>query len=130
MEGAKSLDDFRPLFEPETEHPYLLDKVKQISLYTDCLGNAHWSEPSNAIDKRLATMLIQIASLLIPKTEVSEEEVNLWVKHMSSAKGKTYSEHKKALLHWYAEIQELGLTSIKHDVTELLDWLGFKIDGR
>ncbi len=41
MEGARRLDDFRPIFELEDEHPYIFDQVKQISCYTDCLGKAH-----------------------------------------------------------------------------------------
>jgi len=40
--GARKLDDLRPLFNKNSEHPYVLDQVKQIAFYTDCLGNAHW----------------------------------------------------------------------------------------
>ncbi len=50
VDGARHLDDFRPIFESEAEHPYILDQVKQISFYTDCLGKANWSEPLVVID--------------------------------------------------------------------------------
>jgi len=30
MKGARRAEDFRPLLEPDAEHPYILDKVKQI----------------------------------------------------------------------------------------------------
>jgi AbiV family abortive infection protein len=37
-DGARRLDDFSPLFDGESDHPELLDQVKQISFYSDCLG--------------------------------------------------------------------------------------------
>ncbi|WP_152551782.1 AbiV family abortive infection protein [Ralstonia pseudosolanacearum] len=36
--GMIKLDDLRPLFEPDAEHPYILDQLKQIAFYTDSLG--------------------------------------------------------------------------------------------
>jgi AbiV family abortive infection protein len=36
--GARKLDEFRDLFSGNAEHPYLLDQLKQIGFYTDCLG--------------------------------------------------------------------------------------------
>jgi AbiV family abortive infection protein len=54
IEGAQKLDDFLTLFDGESEYPYLLEQIKQVSLYTDCLGQAHWSEPAQVIDKELA----------------------------------------------------------------------------
>lgn len=59
--GARSLDDFSPLFSKGAYHPFLLDQVKQISLYTDCLGDAHWSEPAEVINEDLAKMLVRSA---------------------------------------------------------------------
>ena len=50
-EGARKLDDFRSLFDENSDHPYILDLVKQIGFYTDCLGNAHWSIPEEVIDE-------------------------------------------------------------------------------
>jgi hypothetical protein len=29
----------------------MLDVIKQLGFDTDCYGNAHWSEPSKAIDE-------------------------------------------------------------------------------
>jgi AbiV family abortive infection protein len=43
--GARKLDDFLPMFEPNAEHPQLLDAIKQISLYTDSFKKGHWSVP-------------------------------------------------------------------------------------
>ena len=43
--GARDLESLRLATQPDAEHTALLNNVKQIGLYSDCLGNAHWSEP-------------------------------------------------------------------------------------
>jgi AbiV family abortive infection protein len=32
--GARQLDDFRPMFDPESVHPELLDHIKQLGFYS------------------------------------------------------------------------------------------------
>jgi AbiV family abortive infection protein len=128
MEGARRIDDFKTLFESTTEHPYVLEQVKQIGFYTDCLGKVNWSEPSEVIDKDLATMLVQNAKIFLRKGEVTTKEVELWRKHLSLVKNDDLLKLKEATLHWYAEMQELGLLAEGADLTNFLDWLGLKID--
>jgi AbiV family abortive infection protein len=124
MEGARQLDDFRSLFQPAAEHPYILDQVKQVSFYTDCLGKAHWSDPAEVVDKNLATMLTQIAKILASDNEVTTKEVELWVKHLGKAKSSSLTDQKEALLHWYAEMQELELAPKGQDLNDIICWLG------
>ena len=124
MKGARQLDDFRPLFEPVAEHPYILDQVKQISFYTDCLGEAHWSKPTEVVDKELATMLTQIAKIFVAKNEVTTKEIELWIKHIGRTKNGTLKEQKESLLHWYAEMQESELAPKGQDIKDILEWLG------
>ncbi|MCY4131122.1 MAG: AbiV family abortive infection protein [Nitrospira sp.] len=50
-EGARDLDSLRPIVDPTATHPALLDQYKQVALYTDCIGNAHWSEPEKIIEE-------------------------------------------------------------------------------
>jgi hypothetical protein len=45
MKGARKLDDFASLVVDDAQRAALLDQVKQIALYTDCLGNRNWSNP-------------------------------------------------------------------------------------
>jgi AbiV family abortive infection protein len=81
--GARKLDDMRPIFDEISDHPHLLDQVKQIAFYTDCLGEAHWSEPSQVIDSDLARSLVQTAEILAKSRDVTTREMELWVKHMA-----------------------------------------------
>jgi catechol 2,3-dioxygenase-like lactoylglutathione lyase family enzyme len=41
--GARTIEDMRPIVDPNSNHPTVLDTIKQIALYTDCYGDAHWS---------------------------------------------------------------------------------------
>lgn len=108
-QGARRLDDFAPLFDLEDEHPFLLDHVKQIGFYTDCLGKAHWSVPKAVIDQELAKMLVDTASILAKRDTVTRIEIDLWVKHLGPVwKGpKELMEH--GLAQWYKEMQDQGL---------------------
>ena len=124
MDGARILDDYKSLFESESEHPYTLEKLKQISFYTDCLGKAHWTEPSLVIDKDLATALTQVAKMFAKATEVKEKEIELWVKHMGGVKESSLQEQKVALLNWYAEMSEFELLPKNFDFTDFTKWLG------
>lgn len=106
--GARKLEDFRPLFDRESEHPFLLDQIKQISFYTDCLGKKHWSYPDKVIDAETAEILLKNAQTLSSWKQVSIREIELWIKHMKPVwKNKEWM--KKALENWYSEMQSEGL---------------------
>lgn len=107
--GARKLNDLKPLFERDSEHPYILDQVKQLGFYTDCLGKAHWSVPDSIIDEGLARMLVKVAKLFALKTEHTQREVELWVEHMGPAWKKHPVLMRQALVNWYAAMQKSGL---------------------
>jgi len=108
-QGARRLDDFKPLFDKKSDHPYILDQLKQIGFYTDCLGNAHWSIPEEVIDEQLAKALFTIASIFGKDTETTPKEIELWVKHIGPVWRGNHAWMKKALVNWYTEMQQLGL---------------------
>ena len=128
MQGARNLDEFRSLFEPTAKHPYILEKIKQIGFYTDCLGKIHWSKPAEVIDKDLAEMLVQTAKLFLRKGKIKAQEIEIWAKHLGPVKNDNFLKQKEATLHWYAEIQELGLSSGGKDLRDFLEYLDLKID--
>ena len=108
-EGARKLDNFKGLFDKDSEHPYLLDQVKQIGFYTDCLGSAHWSIPEEVIDESLSKLLVQIADLFAKNREITPKEIELWIKHLGPVWMTSPAWMKKALENWYVEMQECGL---------------------
>lgn len=107
--GSRKLDDFIGLFREGAEHAYRLDQVKQIGLYTDCLGKAHWSEPTDVVDEALANQLVETAEGLAKSKEVSPKEIELWVKHLGPVWNKNPKWMHKALENWYDEMQKHGL---------------------
>jgi len=109
--GARKLDEFSSLFDESAEHPFLLDQLKQLGFYTDCLGNAHWAVPSDVIDEGLARRFLGIAKILDDKKEHTEREVALWVEHMGPVWKKDMAWMKQALINWYSAMQAEGLAA-------------------
>ena len=107
--GARDLDSLAPAADVSGEHTALIDQLKQISLYTDCLGNAHWSEPENAIDGELARLLVSTAELLARSSSTTAEEIELWKKHMAPVYGAPLDVQKAALVNWFSALKENGL---------------------
>lgn len=107
--GARKLDDFRPLFDLDSDHPYLLDQLKQLGFYTDCLGTGHWAVPTEVIDEHLARMLVSVADILAKDKDVSEKEIQLWIEYVGPVWKKDPAWMKAALANWYAAMQAAGL---------------------
>ena len=110
-DGARDLESLRLATDPSEEHTALLDQVKQISLYSDCLGNRHWSEPDKVIDDKLAKSLVKIANLFAQEPTITIKEVELWKEHMRPVYGAPLELMKSALINWYAAMRENGLWS-------------------
>lgn len=127
IEGARKLDDFRSIFDGKSEHPYILDQLKQISFYTDCLGQAHWSEPTLVINKELAESLVLTAEILTSRNEVTAREIELWIKHFSNTDFSDLTKAKESLLHWYYDMQVAELLPDSYKIKDIVDWLGFDL---
>jgi len=110
--GGRKLNDFSKITDPSSDHPYVLDKLKQVAFYTDCLGASHWSIPHEVIDEKLASLLVDIASLLAKKHHVTTKEVELWIKYMKPVWGTSEAFEKAALKNWYADMQVHGLAPV------------------
>ena len=110
--GARSLEDLRLIVDETSDHPYLLDQIKQISFYTDCLGKAYWSIPEDVIDESLAKTLVQTAEIFSNnKNEISVLEIELWIKHMKPVWKTSMSAMKAALINWSKDMKENGLST-------------------
>ena len=123
--GARKLDDLRPLFDQDSEHPFLLDQLKQLGFYTDCLGTGQWSVPTEVIDEHLARMLVKLADVLAKSKDVTEKEIQLWIEHVGPIWKRDPSWMKTALANWYAAMQAAGLAPegenkmeqfVRHDI--------------
>lgn len=109
-EGARKLDDFRPLFDESADHPYQLDQIKQLGFYTDCLGDkGHWSIPKEVVNRELARQLVATADLLSSAPPTSEREIELWVEHVGPVWNNDLNQMTPAVASWYRAMQKEGL---------------------
>lgn len=108
--GAQTLDDLAPMYDPQSDHSAVLDVIKQLGFYTDCYGKAHWSEPIEIINEKLAQQMLFVAKVLLPKSETSEREIQLWVKHVGHREWGTGDMARGALEFAKAMIEE-GLST-------------------
>jgi AbiV family abortive infection protein len=108
--GVSQLHELSDLFSQSTEaERTTFDAIKQLGFYSDCCGDAHWSVPSEVVDKKLATLLVSLAGALSESNEpVSAEELELWRSHMSS--GMT----RENLLRWCDAMVAAGLKKLNY----------------
>lgn len=109
LKGARKLDDFTALVAEDADRPLILDQLKQLAFYTDCLGKRHWSVPSEVIEKDLAAVIARTAKLLVTDGEITQREIELWIQHVGPFWKKSKEVMEKALVDWYAALQAEGL---------------------
>jgi AbiV family abortive infection protein len=110
VSNNRRLSDFAPLFTPDSENPSVVDIVKQLGFYTDCLSNEHWSIPAEVIDKTAAATLCFTATLLAKhEKDVTTREIELWIKFMNPVIHMDSLSQKTALSNWCAAMQDEGL---------------------
>ncbi|PIW61948.1 AbiV family abortive infection protein [Shewanella sp. CG12_big_fil_rev_8_21_14_0_65_47_15] len=115
-DGAKKLEDFKDVFNNESEHPQLLDNLKQIGFYTDCLGKAHWSIPVKVIDKENATQMITIAKTQCKEGNFTAREIELWIKHLKPVWRGSMDVMKTALNNWFEDMKKEQLIT-EHELS-------------
>lgn len=120
--GARQWQDFAPMTDKNSNHSYKLDKLKQISLYTDCIGDGNWLIPEDVVDKEFVESLIQVAKVLSVRSEHSELEIDLWIKHLGPVPNQSQEQQTEALYNWFNEMQTQGL--IEEGQIKFKDFLG------
>jgi AbiV family abortive infection protein len=108
--GARKLDDFHRVFDPLSDHADLLDTLKQLGFYTDCLGaRGNWSSPEDIVTEALALKLVEMAKIMARKETHTLRELELWQEHIGPVQDRPLDWMKQALIKWYAAMQEEGL---------------------
>jgi AbiV family abortive infection protein len=107
--GARKLDHFASMFDPSKDHPQVLDELKQLSLYTECVSAEKWSQPEEVVDQALAESIVGVASILAGKKAASEQELEIYFKHMRPVRNGDSAKIKRAYVNAYAEMQQQGI---------------------
>ena len=104
------LEDFIGMFSPGNISSSMLDQIKQIGFYTDCLGKRHWSIPQEVIDKSFAKHILDLANFHCGNTKtISIKEIELWVECLAPVWMKSLEEMKHGLLVWRRKMHDAGL---------------------
>ena len=120
--GARTLDQLKPLVDPMSDHPDVLDQMKQLCIYTDCFNNAKWSSPDEVDVAALAPYLLKMAQVLARNKTVTAEEVQLWQNHLLPVKEASMEVQKQAVAAWFHEMNLRGLSDATAESVE--DFLG------
>ena len=118
--GARSLDDFKPMFDQNSDHPAELNKVKQDGFYTNYAEETGWSEPGDAIDEEFAKFIVEVSELFAATREVTTEEIELWIKHLGPVWRTNLEWQKQALVLWDAEMKQRGLSTDESSMEEFV----------
>jgi len=119
--GAKQLDDLMPMFSDHIT-PRIIDNLKQIGFYTDCLANAQWSVPTEVINVKIVEFIVSFSKSIVWKRhEVTEKEIDLWIKHIGPVLNSDWQTMKGALEDFFIEMRNSGL--MKEDIDDFGSFL-------
>ncbi|EOW3982973.1 AbiV family abortive infection protein [Vibrio parahaemolyticus] len=107
--GCAKLRDFGGIYSDKNDFPALLDDLKQVGFYTDCLGQKHWSVPSQVISKEAADDILRVARILCKYRTYTQKEIELWVKHIKPVWKSSMQEMQVALKAWFNDMLNEGL---------------------
>ncbi|HAJ27016.1 MAG TPA: AbiV family abortive infection protein [Syntrophus sp. (in: bacteria)] len=116
--GARTIDELRPIVNSDSDHPNVLDNLKQLCLYTDCVNNSKWTSPEALEIKDLASYLLLMAKAFVKGSDVTEKELQLWRLHLLPAKRGSFEENKRAVANWWADMGANGLSSATEEEIE------------
>jgi AbiV family abortive infection protein len=81
--GARTVDDFRMLFEKGSLHTFTLDDLKQWGIYTECRGKI-WSEPAGTITAEIAEDIVRTTRKFLKTIRFYRtEQMECYLKHLS-----------------------------------------------
>jgi len=107
--GVRTDSLYSTLFDPASDHPAVLDALKQVAIYTDCLGNRHWSKPLEVVSRELAASIVKVAKLFVRHEQYSVEQLELWVQYIGPARKQGSAlAIKNAFLAWDQEVMRRG----------------------
>lgn len=106
-DGARTMKDFAPMIDKKAGHAVMLDALKQVAFYTDCLGKKHWSKPEEVIEPDLAKVLIEIAERMWGDKAVTARELEVWHEVVAPHYGKP--EMGEAVIRCEEQLVKEGL---------------------
>lgn len=100
-------DDVASAANKNGEHTALLDAIKKLSIYTECLGQREWSTPTEVATPELAAELVRVAETLARPKAVTAREIELWIEYVAPVWNS--DKMAAALVDWAMAMKQEGL---------------------
>ncbi len=100
-QGKQRLEDFLPAFDPASDHPDILENLKQLCLYTDHYTTGKWSSPAEVDLGFISEYLLKVASVLSNNPETTEIEIELWIRAYAACEafdGRRFEKRAESLV--------------------------------
>ena len=107
--GFFDLATLSVVVKPNSKHAALMDQLKQLSLYTDCLNDVDWVEPEKLFDKELACQFVDIANKMAINKIYTLKEMELWIEHMKPVCYGSLEDMKEAMFNFCKSMEKEGL---------------------
>ena len=75
-------------------------------------------------------MMVWLAKIFVSKKEVTEKEIELWIKHLGPVWKKNMNWMKQALENWYKEMREYDLTPESTNKIDFIDFIKGNIKNK
>ncbi len=123
--GARSFEDLSLVGDPTSDHPQVLESLKQAAFYSDVYGKGRCSSPTTDIPEDFARTIVSMAGLLARTGEglTSAAELALWVRHMGPVWHRSNWEMSQALAACYQEAEETGMLQSGSSASEMTKFL-------
>lgn len=128
-QGGRTMQSMAASVDPNAEHTGILDALKQVSFYTDCLGKRHWSVPNEVIDEDLARSMVSSAEMMWGSRAVTLREVELWAQIV----GPHYNQPSMsvAVVQWQHAMLKEGLSdTTPEELAEFMRGEPVEVDGK
>lgn len=129
--GSRIVDDFRTIWDSESDHPKFIEGVKQMALYSDVYDDCEWSVPASIIEPQFAEELVRIADLLMsrgPSAMSTRPELEIWIKHMRPVWSEgTLEDLKRAFSDCFREAHQAGVLTGSVNVDDMGDFVNLRV---
>lgn len=125
--GQGLIDALEKHFSKDIQQPQLLETLKQLSLYTDCVGSGRWMSPcqiAEDIIKRFAEGLVKIAELHSSIHHRTVREIEILIECVKPVKHQPKEVIEYAMAEYMRKLQQEGLMPAEIDIVEILTGTG------
>lgn len=114
LAGARTIGEMKKVVDEDSDHPELLDYIKQLSFYSDCYVRESWATPNAIVDRPMTQGIMRAAKALLgQKKKHTQREIELWIEHIGTAKDS--SDSPQRMLKFYEAMIAEGLEDTSID---------------